>query len=256
MATAVSTIIDNALKRINILQIGQSADGDQQTDAFTFLNIMLDGWATERSTMPFIAVTQFTIVSTKGTPTNPYTVGVGGDANVARPVWIDRVTYTDNSQSPPLERQLYKLTDDAYQSLPLKTLTNTLPGSWYYQPTYSGNLGSLYLWMIATQSNLQGNIYAPSAIATFTDPNQTVVLPPGYQFAIQENLAVLLAATYRENIPTDPKLLESAATTKLNIRRANMGTFNDLWLDPMWSGRRSGVYDINSDNYGSGSGKF
>lgn len=244
-AIAVSSIINTALTRINVLQPSVVATADQQNFALTLLNFLLDSWAAERLTQPFILVTTWSLTSTKGTPTNPYTVGVGGDINVPRPAYIDHINWRDDSLTVPLERPLTPLTRDAYAAIPLKTLTNTLPGAWYYQPTFTNNLGSLYLWMIPTQAQLTGVMYAPSAIAQFGHATDTVILPPAYLFALEENLAVLCASTFRENLPPDPLLVQSAARLKAAMQRPNTELL-DMSVDPALT-VRNGVYNIFSD---------
>jgi hypothetical protein len=244
-AIPVSTIINYALKRVNVLQPGQVADANQMGDALQWLNFMIDSWAADRMTMPYQQVTTWSLTSTKGTPSNPYTVGAGGDINVARPTYIDHINYRDDSLTVPLERPLTPLTRDAYDAIPLKTLTNTLPGAYYYQPTFTNNLGSLYLWMVPTQAQLTGVMYAPSAIAQFGSATATVILPPAYLFALEENLAVLLASIFRENLPPDPFLIQNARDLKAALKRPN-NEIMDMSFDPALT-MRNGVYDISSD---------
>jgi hypothetical protein len=245
-AMTVRDLITLALMRINIVQPGQPPTSDQLSDSFLLLNLMLDWWATQRLTMPYTAVFPWPLVSTKGTPTNPYTVGPSGDVNLAwRPIYIDHLNYRDNGVTPPYERPLTPLTSDAYSAIPLKTLTSPLPGAYWYQPTYTSNLGALYFWMIPTQANLSGVLYAPSPLAQFPTVDTQVVLPQGYAFALVDNLAVTLASTFRENVPPDPGLVRSAALLKEDLQRTNV-TITDLSVDPALVTRR-GVYNIFSD---------
>ena len=246
VSISVTRIIQLALRRINVIQSGQTfIDPGLTTDAFSYLNMMLDDWESERLTKPFINVTYANLVPTKGTPANPYTVGVGGDFNIKRPTEIHHMNYQDNAQTPPLERPLTPLTRDAYIAIPLKQLTSPLPGSYFYNPTYAGALGSLFLWMIPTQGNLQGVLYTLATIAQFATLQDVVILPPAYQGAMVDNLAVLLGSIFRENIPLDPTLIESAARSKANLKRVN-NELMDMSVDPALTLRR-GVYNIFSD---------
>ena len=244
----VRDLISFALMRINVLQPGQDASTDQLEDSFNFLNLMVDDWQTQRLTMPYTQVVEFAFTSTKGTPSNPYIVGLGTgtDIPMIRPVYIDHITYKDLSLTVPLERPLTPLSDDAYAAIPLKTLTSPLPGAWWYQPHYEDFNGHLYFWMIPTQANLHGVVYAPSPIPQFSSYDTKVILPPSYTFALTENLAVLLSATFRENVPPDPILVRNAAQTLENLKRANVRIM-DLSIDPALTTRR-GVYNIFSDS--------
>ena len=242
----VRDLITFALLRINIVQPGQDPTGDQLSDAFLLLNLMLDAWATQRLTMPYTAVISWPLVATKGTPTNPYTVGPSGDVNVPwRPIYIDHINWRDDAQALPLERSLTPLTSDAYSAIPQKTLSSPIPGAWYYQPTYAANLGALFLWMIPTNANQSGVMYLPSPLAQFPSVGTQVILPQGYAFALVDNLAVILASTFRENLPPDPGLLRNAALLKSDLERTNIA-ITDLSVDPALVTRR-GVYNIFSD---------
>lgn len=239
----VSDLLTAALKRINVVQAGQTADGNDLKDAFDFANLWLDSMANERLMIPFISRNAFTLTTTKGTPSNPYTVGTGGDISIAKPVYLDRLNFYDTSVSPVNELPLDPLTDASYQGLVQKTLTGTYPIYWYYSPTYASGLGSLFVSPIPTSSTLIGVLYTPAAVQQFTSITQTLVLPPGYKFFMQENLAMFFASTFREGLPVDPELKESARATKRNIKAANV-PMADLQMDPaaLAQGRRSNIY--------------
>lgn len=238
-------LITASLKRINVLQANESPSPEDQADAFLRLQDLMESWQTERLTQAYILRTTWTITSTKGTLASPYTVGTGGDINVLRPVIIDHVNYQDTSVTPTLERPLSYLTDDAWAAIPQKNLTGALPVACYYNPTYASGLGSIYLWMIPTQANLQGVLYAPSATATPVNLTDTVLLPPGYKRFIRENLAVELATEFLQNVPVDPTLVHSAMESKAQIKVANMRPL-DMSIDAALT-LRNGIYDINAD---------
>lgn len=251
----VSTLIRLALRRINIIQSGQTfVQPGYLQDSFYFLNLMLDSWQTETLTKPYLQVTtallnppQPTGTPIKGSTTNPYLVGSGSpDFNVLRPTEIHGMNYRDDDQQPPLERPLTPLTRDAYRGIPLKDLTSPLPGSYYYQPTYEQGFGAIFLWMVPTKPNLYGVLYTLSAIPQFASLDDVVILPPAYSLAIVDNLAVMLASTLRENLPPDPGLVASAATSKANLKRMNV-EMADLSVDPALTLRR-GIYNIMSDS--------
>jgi hypothetical protein len=226
----VSDLLTAVLKRINVVQGGQVATGDDLRDGFDFANLWLDSMANERLMIPFITRTAFTLTTSKGTPTNPYTVGLGGDINIAKPVFFEKLNYIDNSVTPANEIPIFMLTDQAYQGLVQKTLTSTYPIYGYYSPTYASGLGSLYVNPIPTSSTLTGVLYSPFAVQQFTSLTQTIVVPPGYKFFLQENLALFFSSTFRENLPADPGLVESARATKRNIKAMNL-PMSDLAID-------------------------
>ena len=238
-AITVSKLFELALKRINVIGQGGSLTANDGDDALSFANNWLDSLAIEQITIPFRLRTTWTMVS--GTAT--YTVGTGGDINIPRPTYIDHVNYIDASLSPSIERELTPLTDAAYAAIPIKTLTNLLPSYYYWNPTYASGLGTLTFWLVPTSSVLTGALYAGSPVAQFVNLTDTLSVPPGWQWFLQENLAVFFAAIYRENLPPDPELVKSAMLSKLAITRANL-RLQEMTVDPALThgSPRSNIY--------------
>src|ERR1051325_308773 len=127
----VSSMITNALRRINVIQEGESPSADLMADAFTRLNDWVSSVAQlEKLTIYTVTRSTWTISSTKGFVGSPYTVGIGGDIAIFRPPsmnFIDKVRYQNPSQSPTQEYYLAPLTREAYAAIPQKTLTSVLP---------------------------------------------------------------------------------------------------------------------------------
>jgi hypothetical protein len=245
-AITVANLITRALARINVIQAGETPSAEDMAEGFLILNAWMDGLALERLTMPFLLRTTWTLTSSGGTLTTPYTVGTGGTVNMTRPAMIDHISYQDTNLTIPLERGLDLLTEQAWAALPQKTQTGTLPRYAFYNPTYAGNLGSLYLWPTPSATGLQGVLYAPSPIPRFASVWDTIVLPPGYLRFIRDSIAVEFGATWRENLPVDPQLVKSAADAKRLIQQANL-KLTDLSLDPGVLSRGA-TYDIELGN--------
>lgn len=248
-----SDLLLNVLKRINVLQPGEPFDPNDQADAFTQLQLWVDSLALDGLIIPYVLRTTWAITSTKGTLANPYLIGAGQDLNISKPAAgeIKFIRFQDTTVTPTLEYPLTLLTDDAWALVPQKNLTSPLPTSAYYNPTFQdgvSNYGSLYLWPVPTRSNLQGVLYAKPPVPTPINLTDTIVLPQGYQFFIQENMAVELASTFRDNMPADPLLVRSAADAKMKVKRSNVHLL-DLSVDPAVQPRRPGRYNINSDTF-------
>ena len=227
MAITVSKLFELALKRINVIPQGGSLTANDGDDALSFANNWIDALAIEQITIPFLLRTTWTMVS----GTASYTVGTGGDVNIPRPTYIDHVNYIDASLSPSIERELDSLTDDAYAAIPIKTLTNLLPSFYYWNPTYASGLGTLKFWLVPTSSVLTGVLYSGSPVAQFVNLTDPLSVPPGWQWFMQENLAVFFSSIFRENLPPDPQLVQSAMLSKLAITRANL-RLQEATIDP------------------------
>jgi hypothetical protein len=244
----VADLINRSLGRINYLAQGETPNANDLQDAFAAFKSMLGQWRLERLTVPYVKRTVWNLTSGKGGPLTPYTVGTGGDVSVYRPPQPNEITvrYQDTSASPTLERPLISLTDEAWALIPQKDLTSPLPGHYYYNPTYASGLGSLHFWLVPTSSTLQGVLYAPASIEDFTATSDTIVLPDGYDYALIDNLAVYLAPQFRENIPPNPALVQSAIEAKQNLKRANF-RMSDLHVDGALTVRHGMRYNIFSD---------
>ena len=226
-------LIKASLKRINAIQANETPSAEDQSDAFLRLNDLVDAWQTERLTIFTVTRTTFTITS----GTQNYAVGG------ARPTFLDHVNYIqDTTATVPVELPLPLLTDDQYAAWPNKTLTSVYPYVSYYNPTYP--TGTLTLLPTPTGTTLQGVIYAPNAVQQFATTADVISMPPGYQRALRDNLAVELWTEFRENVPIDPTLVQSARESKADMKRLNTRML-DIVLNQSLMGY--GRYDLNSD---------
>jgi hypothetical protein len=213
MATTVRDIVTDALQEISVLAAGEVASDADAGLGLKSLNALMDQWAAERLQIHSIIRTEWTIVS----GTAEYSVGSGGDVNIARPVWIEHVNFIDTEPSDNIEFQLSPLTDDAWSRVPIKDLEAPFPTSWYYDPTYP--TGTLTFWPVPTDANLKGVIYVPTAVTEFASLATAVALPPGYRRMLIKNLAVDLAAPFERD--PSPTLVQEAADSKAVVKRSN-----------------------------------
>ena len=213
MAYTAADAIADAMSDLGILAAGETPAADDVVAGLRSLNRLVDGWAAERLLIYTVTRSTWTIVSNTAT----YTVGPGGDINMARPVPINHVRYYDTAFTPLIERELSPLTDDAWALLKAKGQTNNIPTLYYYNSTYP--LGTLTLWPIPQSTSLVGLVYAPEAVAEFTDPTTTIILPPGYRRMIVKNLAVELASSYGKE--AGPSVQQAADESMAVVMRAN-----------------------------------
>jgi hypothetical protein len=234
-------LITRALKRIGVVGAGQTASSEDATDALFLLNALLDSFATERLMVPCIVRTPWTIVSGTGS----YTVGTGGDVDIARPVFVHDIRFIDTSTDPDQESGLGVLTDRSYSSISQKAATATYPTHYYYNPTFTGTgLATITFWPVPTSATLEGVIYVPTALTQVASLNTTLVLQPGYRMFLQEQLAVTCAPEWGVPVPGD--LRESARESKANIKRANIRIVEQATMEGCLLGG-GGMYDIYSD---------
>lgn len=221
----VLELITSAMKEVGAVASGENPTDDEAQDCLVWLNRMVNGFGVDRLTIYEIVST--TKALTSGTQT--YTIGTGGNINIARPVWIERAGLLDSASSPDLEvpRALY--TPDVWASIRLKTLTSTWFNGLYYDHAYTAGLGNISLYPVPTSTTLSLVLYVPTPITVFADVNASIVLPPGYEDVLHYGLAVRIAPMFGREASQTTKDL--AADTMGLIKRANVQPI-DLVCDP------------------------
>lgn len=223
----VQDLITATLKLIGSIAKNEVPDADESADAFARLNDMIDSWATDRLMVYGVVRSVFNLTSAKQT----YTIGTGGDFNVARPLWIQDAGIISTSYNPNFELPIAILSDDDWSEVTLKSTQAAL--SWYLYYDYAYPLGNINFWPVPNVTTLQVALYLPTAITEFAALSTVVALPPGYAEAIRYNLAVRLCPEFGR--PLDPVVAQMAAQTKHNIELANI-RLEALGVDPTLTG--------------------
>ncbi len=148
----------------------------------------------------------------------------------------------------PVEIPRALITDDAYQMLRLKQLSSLLWTDVYYNATYGRGLGTIFLWPTPTTAINDFVLYRADQIAGFSDLTTNYDFPPGYQDALEYNLAIRLAIPYGRMLT--PELRQMAGDSLALIKRQNY-KLTDLAVDPALTHSHAGWYNIDT---GSGGG--
>ena len=231
MATALS-LIKSALKKIRVLGVDREPTASESADGLTALNAMLDAWAIER--LMVYQVRQRSLSWPSATQSR--TIGSGGNFSVDRPIRIDSAFLRDsNSQDYPLSI----LTDRTqYDGIVSKTQQSTLPEYLFYDPAYP--LGTLYLYTVPTDAiTLLLNVW--QTLQSFTSLTADLALPPGYQRAIEFNLAPEIASDYGMEVPANVQRI--AVQSKAAIKAINVPSMvAQIDRGLVGRGRRSDIY--------------
>lgn len=211
----VSDLITATFKLIGSIAKTEVPDADEMADAFSRLKDMIDSWGAERQMMHRLTISTFSLVSGQQT----YTIGAGGNFNIARPMFIQDAGLVNTAYTPNFELPMRILTIDEWASLTIKSQTATQ--SWYLWYDYADatGLGNINIWPIPSVSTLQIALYIPTAISNFTAITDTIVLPPGYAECLRYNLAVRLCPEWGR--PIDPVVAALAQETLARVQRAN-----------------------------------
>lgn len=237
MATVLDYVTDSLLE-IGVLAAGEVASAQDGAFALRTLNRLINAWKAERVMIYQTTRTTWTISANDGS----YTVGVGGNINVLRPVHIDAVTILDTSLTPDAESAPLRLMTDAdWAAVSVKVETDTQPTAAWYNPTFSSGFGTLELWPVPTSTTLTGVLYAPEAVAEFSALSSTVSVPPPYERALIKNLALELAPSYRAQVT--PELQRQANDSLAVLMRANR-RLREMEFDPGAGCGSGSTYDI------------
>ena len=213
--TTVLDVVNLALFDAGVVGTGQVASAQDSNLAFRRLNFMLGAWQVERW-----LVYHLVDVAKVSTGANSYTVGSGGDFNVA--VAPDRVEAaffrqiiqsTPNQIDYPLEQLMSR---EDYNNIALKQL-QSFPSYFFYDSDHP--TGRVYFWPVAQATIYEMHLTLKAVLAQFTSLAQTISLPLVYFDALYKNLAVILRDAY--DLPPKPMLVMGAKSALNQMRKAN-----------------------------------
>ena len=209
------------------------------------MNRMLSGWGQRSFLIPIIARERFDLVANQGGPDSRYTIGPGGDFDTERPSNQNSITAANlvlTETSPEVRIPLGIYSDQAYDANKLPSMSNTQPTGLYYNPTYDGDLGSIFLWPVPTISTNDLELFLQKAIAQFADLSTTYYVPDGAEDAITYQLALRLQGRFGKQMdPEDKRIAQEVFGTFKRSNAKMSDLMNDAYL--FTYGRRT-LYNI------------
>lgn len=239
-------VITRAFRMLNISQPGDTIALADTADALDFLNMRIGQLAQKRLTIPAEARNVFPLIANKGSSTNPYSIGPGGDLNMAKPPNQASVTGAGlllNISVPPVELPRGMLTNDAYDRQRIKDLPSTLFTDVFYLPTFAGGLGQIYLWPVPTDLTNSLVLYTLTGLTTFADLTTIYSVPDGYDELLYTQLMLVVAIPFGRTLTEDQKTMarESFNTiARSNIQLSDLE--NDLSF--LGAGNARSAYNI------------
>lgn len=245
--TTANTLITTGLQMLGVLDPDDTMTAGQGRQGLRALNLMVGLWSLIPTTSPVTSREVFDLVTDQGGPDNPYTIGDGGDFDTTRPQQIIGAGLILGNSDPPIEIPRAVITDDAWQQIQVKTLSNALFTNVYYNPTYTDDLGTINLWPVPDNDDNQIVLYRVAQIARFPSLSATVNLPEGTEEAIQMNVTVRLAPYFEKTAPGDVR--EFARNSLAAVMRMNLH-LTDLPQDPAITNSNKSSYNINTGTGG------
>lgn len=206
MTTALE-LITRAMKLADILGEGQVPSGDQSVDALADLNELIDSMNADGLMIYRQADDPVATVANQ----DSYTVGIGGNWNVTRPIDIDAAYVVYQGISYPVT----EITADQYSRIGLKTQAEPWPRHYLYINNFP--LATVILWPVPSQAlpmYLTVNT-SLSAVALGT----VLTLAPAYSMYLRATLAAILCPSYGRE--PSPSVVRMAAKAMADIKRAN-----------------------------------
>jgi hypothetical protein len=236
--TTARDVINQSLKAVGTLGVGQTALAEDVNDAFRMLQQMLAQWQKRRWLVPALRD-----IYGIGNNLERNTIGAGGYYNITRPDKIQSAyvrlnstasennypdfsgdfnedfnttgqpnTTTSQTVDFPLA-QLFAYED--YSRIALKGL-NSFPQYFFYDAAFP--MGNLFVWPIPSPS-YEVHLIVKTDLPVYTNLNDDIDLPPEFEEAIWTNLTVRLAAAYNKDVS---RVVVALAKSSLNtIRNAN-----------------------------------
>jgi len=242
MATTARKLITSSLRLIGVLASGETALGDDANDGLVVLNDFVDELAAQRLSINATTRTEYPLTAA----VSSYTIGVGGDLNQARPLWIPYAgLIIDNTETVPTEIGIDVYSVQQYADIFQKTLASAYVQAIYFDHAWSAGLGNIHVYPVPDIGTTNLVLYTPTAITEFAALDTAYTFPPGYRKMLRYNLAVQLAPEYGRQV--DQVIFELAKSSLAIVKAANATQPGLMRVDSALVGR-SGTWDWRTGN--------
>lgn len=221
MATTVRKIVKAALRKLEVIGIGETLPDDDARDVHEALTTMVDDWSLESMLVPVVDLVTIDLVN----DTTEYTIGIypapvpnplpSNHKEKARPQQILTAFIRDASGTDyPLE----PMPAEQYASISTKT-TGARPSRYYVRKGWPLNR-IIFDSAPVTGDTLHMEVILPLAEVLPTTALTTEInLPPGYENPLIFNLAINIAPEYGK---TPSQVVVARATDGLKkLKRSN-----------------------------------
>ena len=207
--------IASALRLIGALASGESPTAAESNDCLMIFQQLLDSWQAER--LNIFQITRS--VQIPATLKQTYTLGLGGDFNIARPPRVQRIGVINQpTAAQPVELDLASLNESQWLAIPVKNTQGALPLEYWNDGSFP--LMNINFWPIPSVL-VYFALYYWTLLTSPPDFVTDIEFPPAYARAIRYNLAVDLMAEFPGNPEKYPMVMKIASESKLAIKSFN-----------------------------------
>ena len=212
---AVSTMILRSMRMIGEKARGETLDANESIECLAELNTMMESWETQKLLCYTVNQESFSLTSS----TASYTIGVGGAFNTARPTKIVDPCFIRDAAN--LDTPVTIVYSEQYGRIVQKSVGYTYPTYLYYDMGFSAtSTGTISLYP-SPSGGLTLFINSWKQLQNFASVSTQVLLPPGYQLAIESNFAIHLAAGLT---PVPAEVAKIAKESMAAVKTINLTT--------------------------------
>jgi len=206
-------LIRRALTLNNTLDERGPLSAELAADSLVTLNDLIDEWNGESIRLFSVGRQTFSLVSGQAS----YTLGPGGDFDIARPEFLYQVSAIIASGTDPFETPVDLVDWAKWSRIPVKTTTSEIPRRAYITDDFP--LRTVHVYPIPNTSTSSVVLVMPVDLSAFADLTTDYTFPHGYPKALRYNLAAELAI--ENGRPVEPRIERIAAMTKAAIAARN-----------------------------------
>jgi hypothetical protein len=215
--TVAQDLIQSALEANGVVGVGQTPATPHLNRGLSVLQRMTDSWSTQPHACFAWRIINVPLVVNQQT----YTVGIGGQVNVVRPQEIlsgpgaAYITDTNFNRYPVnvVEQDYWQLIGN------VGSVNSQVPDTVWYDPQFPlGIINVFPLPYIAYTLTLSTEL----ELVNFATLQTAFNMPPGYQRAIELNLAVELKEYFPAGGPLKPSLIKAAQDALGDVKRKNI----------------------------------
>lgn len=209
---AVSTMMLRSMRMVGEKARGDTLTSNEQTECLAELNSMMDSWSIERLLCYQVQQESFSLTAN----TVSYTIGSGATFNTTRPTKIVDPCFVRDGAS--LDSPVTLVEAATYGKLVQKSVGTTYPSVLFYDYGFDSSGYATIRVYPAPSASLTLFINSWKPLQNFANVSTSMLLPPGYQLAIESNFAIHLAAGLTQ---VSPEVTRIARESKAAIRSIN-----------------------------------
>lgn len=211
--TTVRKLLTGTLRLVNVVQANETPTADDMDITLQALSQMMDSWSND--SLMIYTMNPYNFVTVGGQ--QAYTLGPGGQWNTERPMAINQAyVHYLGAGIQPVDMPITMANDAQWASIAVKSITTTFPTVLYDNGNYP--LRTISLWPIP-EGEQTITLWLWQPLLNFTNLDETIVFPPGYERAIRYALAVEIAPEFGKTLA--PEVVATAGRAKSELKSMN-----------------------------------